>query len=1157
MNIIREKSIFGLPHGYDALWLVNEARKAMPEDKVIVHIAMDESKMMSLKDIISFFAPDVDVVDIPAWDCLPYDRISPNADIVARRVAALSKLIEWQDDKSRKPRIAIMTVNAAIQKVMPIEKLRSSAFFAKIGGRIDVEKLRRYLHDNGYVRADTVREAGEYAIRGCIIDIYPSGYEQPLRIDLFDDEIDIIKFFDPVTQITNEKVKSFSLHPVTEFFLDEESITRFRSGYREEFGVVRGDNQLYEAISQGRRYNGADHWLPLFYDNMNNIFDYVPDRVVSFDDNSLAARNERMSQIDDFYQARKTLEAANSSKSKSKDVSLTGCVYHPLPPHYLYLTDDEWSREVDNSFVLYPFKKDGEDEGGRKGRDFADIRALPDGDVFGELRKYIVQLHSEKKKVLIAAYSEGARDRLKGLMANAGCSNLVDCNDFKKLKAGQTGFIVLPLEAGFVSEDIAIITEQDILGDRLARRTKKRRKADEYIFEISTLNEGDLVVHVDHGVGKFIGLETLNAAGSLHDCLKIEYYGNDKLFVPVENIEVLSRFGSDEGTVTLDKLGGNAWQSKKAKVKKDLMKIADHLIEIAAARELKRAEKISVPQEIYDEFAAKFPYHETEDQLRAIENVLDDMNSYKPMDRLVCGDVGFGKTEVALRAAFVAAMSGVQVALIAPTTILARQHYLNFVNRFANTGLKVAQLSRLCTPKEAGQVKEGLKDGTINIVIGTHALFADSIKFDNLGLLIVDEEQRFGVKQKEKLKEIKNNVHILTLTATPIPRTLQMALTGVREMSIIATPPVDRLATRTFVMPFDDMVIREALLREHYRGGQSFYVCPRIKDMKEIEEKLKELVPELKIVTAHGQMKPRDLEDRMTAFYDGQYDILLATNIIESGLDVPTANTMVVHRADLFGLSQLYQIRGRVGRSKIRAYAYLTYLPRVKLTKDAQKRLEVLETLDSLGAGFQLASHDMDIRGTGNLVGEQQSGHIKEVGTELYQQMLEEAVAAVKEGIGEECLAPDRWYPNINLGISVLIPENYVKDLNVRMSLYRRISELEEKSDIEAFAVEMIDRFGSLPKEVENLFSIVEIKYLCRKAGIDRIDAGAKGAILGFYKDTPPNIEKLMVWLNDNRGVIKLRPDQRLSAVRHWENVDKRIKGVLNLVKELALLVER
>ncbi len=1168
--------LFGAPEGQDARILAERARALMPDDGVAVHVALDDTRIAVLAELLAFFAPDVRVLQFPAWDCLPYDRVSPGSEIVARRVETLSGLLAWSQEKRRYPRVLLTTVNAVTQRVPPKEAMAQSSLSASAGGKMPVEILQGFLVRNGYVRTDTVREAGEFAVRGGIVDLFPPGYEEPLRIDLFGDDIDSIRSFDPATQRTSKKLDSFELHPATEFFLDEESIGRFRSGYRELFGVPRSEDPLYAAVSEGRRYNGMDHWLPLFFGKLDTLFDYLPSNIdVTLDQHGEQARHERLAQIQDFYQARKTLEAASGKKKKDSDVSLSGAVYHPLPPDRLYLNDMEWEEKAREAIEFSPFApmevascelpvassvtRNWQLATAKRGRDFGDVRAQPKGDVFAALSEYISGHRMDGRKILIAAYSEGSRERLGGLMKNAGFANIVPvegADDLKKLSSGQTGIAVLALEHGFVAPDLAVLTEQDILGDRLARHSRGRKKADNFLTEVSSLSPGDLVVHIDHGIGRFIGLETLSVGKTLHDCLKLEYAGNDKLYVPVENIEVLSRFGNDEGVVHLDKLGGAGWQARKAKAKADLMRMADGLLKIAAARQLEKGEKLEVSHGVYEEFAARFPYQETDDQLRAIGDVVADLGKGQPMDRLVCGDVGFGKTEVALRAAYVAAMNGAQVAVVVPTTLLSRQHYQNFAKRFSGIGLRVGQLSRMVDARERQATKNGLADGSVNIVVGTHALLGKGVKFANLGLVIVDEEQRFGVKQKERLKELKANVHVLTLTATPIPRTLQMALTGVRDMSIIATPPVDRLAIRTFILPFDPLVIREAILREHYRGGQSFYVCPRISDIREVEDTLKELVPEVKVIAAHGQMSAQELEDRMTAFYDGQYDVLLATNIIENGIDIPTANTMVVHRADMFGLAQLYQIRGRIGRSKVRAYAYLTYEPKRVLTDQARKRLEVMETLDTLGAGFQLASHDMDIRGAGNLLGEEQSGHIREIGVELYQQMLEEAVAAARHGLDFEGESiPDQWSPVINLGTSVLIPDHYVEDLNVRMSLYRRLSDLEGRNDIEGFAAELIDRFGPVPDEVENLLQIVEIKQLCKTAGVDKVEAGPKGAVIGFYKDSPSNIAGLMKWIQEKSGTVKLRPDQKLVAAREWYQAEQRVKGVRSIMRDLAGLV--
>jgi transcription-repair coupling factor (superfamily II helicase) len=716
--------------------------------------------------------------------------------------------------------------------------------------------------------------------------------------------------------------------------------------------------------------------------------------------------------------------------------------------------------------------------------------------------------------------------------------------------------VVLPLEHGFETDNLAVISETDILGDRLARPRKKRRAAN-FLAEASALTPGDLVVHIDHGIGRYEGLKTLDVQGAPHDCLDLLYGGEAKLYLPVENIDLLTRYGADGESVQLDRLGGAGWQSRKAKAKERLRQMAEGLIQIAAARQLKSVEETDPPSGLFDEFCARFPYEETDDQLSAIHDVLEDLASGKPMDRLICGDVGFGKTEVALRAAFVMAMSGKQVAIVCPTTLLARQHYKTFTERFQGWPIKVRRLSRMVTAKEAAETREGLANGELEIVVGTHAILSKQVSFKDLGLVIVDEEQHFGVKHKEKLKELRADVHMLTLTATPIPRTLQMSLSGIREMSIIATPPVDRLAVRTYITPWDPVTLREALLREKYRGGQTYFVVPRIKDLTDIEQFLRTQVPEVKYVVGHGQMAPTQLEEVMTAFYEGQYDVLLATTIVESGLDIPSANTLVVHRADMFGLAQLYQIRGRVGRSKARAYAYLTTPVDKQLTLSAEKRLKVLQSLDSLGAGFQLASHDLDIRGGGNLLGDEQSGHIKEIGVELYQQMLEDAVAELRQRQGAEALHSDRgWSPLINTGAAVLIPEDYVPDLNVRLSMYRRLSEAEKAQDREALAAELIDRFGPLPPETDSLLKVVAIKGLCRETNVAKIDVGPKGAVLTFRDNSFANPGALLRHIAANQILWKIRPDEKVVVKGEWETPNARLDAAEKILTQLVKLAK-
>jgi transcription-repair coupling factor (superfamily II helicase) len=868
------------------------------------------------------------------------------------------------------------------------------------------------------------------------------------------------------------------------------------------------------------------------------------------------ARTPRASfrQIADYYEARR--EALEHPGS--------GAVYKPLPPERLYLTVEEWTKLLQDSALarLTPFampegSADVIDAGARQGRNFAPERTDSTVNVFEAVVAHVGALQANRKKVVIALWSEGSRDRMDSMLRDHKLLNLVSVNAWRTVQAtprNETMLAVVGMESGFETDNVAVISEQDILGDRLVRPRKPSRKLDNFISEVTSLSAGDLVVHVEHGIGRFVGLQTLDVAGAPHDCLELHYAADTKLFLPVENIELLSRYGSDSTNVELDRLGGSGWQARKAKLKSRIREIAGELIKIAAERYLHEAPKLPVQPHVYDEFCARFPYEETEDQLGAITATMKDLESGRPMDRLICGDVGFGKTEVALRAAFAVALDGKQVAVVVPTTLLARQHAKTFTERFRGFPVNVAQASRLIAPKELAQVKKGITDGSIDIVVGTHALLGKAIKFRDLGLLIVDEEQHFGVSHKERLKQLRAEVHVLTLSATPIPRTLQLALTGVRELSIIASAPVDRLAVRTFVAPHDPLMIREALLRERYRGGQAFYVVPRIEDLAGVKDFLDKNVPEMKVAVAHGQMPPTTIEDIMSAFYDGKYDVLLSTTIVESGLDIPNANTLIVHRADMFGLAQLYQLRGRVGRSKLRAYALFTLPAQQKITAQAERRLTVLQSLENLGAGFQLASHDLDIRGAGNLLGEEQSGHIKEVGFELYQSMLEEAIINLKAGIVEP--VADRWSPQITIGMPVLIPEDYVSDLPVRLSLYRRLADLDTEEEIENFAAELRDRFGKLPDEVRYLFKVATIKAYCRTANVEKVDAGPKGAVITFRDNKFAHPDRLVSFIRKHGQAAKVRPDMKVVFFQDWETPEERLAGTTEILRQLATLAE-
>ena len=1129
----------GAPEGFDAIIVQKEALSGG-----VIHVARDAGRLRAMQASLAFFAPDLPVFIFPAWDCLPFDRVSPNADISATRLASLASFINTMP----KNYVVLTTLSGACQRVPARATLKNAVFHASVQSRVDEKALRAFLVRMGFVQTPTVMEAGDYAVRGGILDIFPPGETGPVRLDFFGDTLDGIRQFDSATQRTTKSLKSVELFPVSEVILDEESIRRFRQNYRIEFGAAGTDDPLYESVSAGKKYQGVEHWLPFFYEAMETLFDYLPRASVVMDDQSTGARLARWDTIADQYDARKT---ALDQKDR------LDTVYKPAPPELLYLDDATWKqaivgrRVVSLSVLPQPTGLKALDAGVRIGRDFAVERQSESLSLFGAVSDYIKQKRSTKT-VLITSYSSGSCERLSGLLQDEGHSDLININDINGLRGAGTYLAVAPLEHGFETDDLLVISEQDILGDRLVRPAKKRKRADNFLTETQSLGPGDLVVHVDHGVGRFKGLEIISAAGADHECLRLEYADNSKLFLPVENIELLSRYGHEEGL--LDRLGGGAWQAKKARLKERIREMAEKLIRVAAERALRKAPVVDPPLGMWDTFCARFPYQETEDQLIAIAEVVEDLGAGQPMDRLICGDVGFGKTEVAMRAAFVAACSGLQVALIAPTTLLARQHAKSFAERFRGFPLELRQLSRFVGTKESNETREGLARGTVDIVIGTHAVLADQVKFKNLGLLVIDEEQRFGVGHKERLKQMRSDIHVLTLTATPIPRTLQLSLTGVRDLSIIATPPVDRLAIRTYVSEFDTIALREALLREHYRGGQSFFVVPRVRDIPEMESFLRDHVPEVSVVVAHGQMPAGELDDKMNAFYDGKYDVLLATTIVESGLDIPTANTMIIHRADMFGLSQLYQIRGRVGRSKTRAFAYLTTKPRGKLTATAEKRLRVLGSLDSLGAGFTLASQDLDIRGAGNLLGEEQSGQMRDVGYELYQQMLEDAIAKIRSGETEANLDNDQWAPQINLGVSVLIPAVYVPDLDVRLGLYRRLSSLATKVELEGFAAEMIDRFGPLPKEVNTLMLIVRIKAMCRKAGISKLDGGPKGATIQFHNEKFASPGGLVAFLEDQRGLAKIR-DNKIVVRRDWARTSDKIKGAFTIAKDLAGLV--
>ncbi len=1147
-------TLSSVAEGYDAFLVDNFAQNSY---KDLLYIVSDGYELERVASLLAYLNPELKILRLPAWDTVPYDRVSPNPALMAERINTLAELALKPTVKT--PRVILASVGSVLQKLPPAKIFLNSMREVEAGKQLNFNEFTHYASVNGYTRVEQVIEPGEYAVRGDIIDIFPVGTEEPLRIDLFGDEVEKIRTFNPVTQRTSGELSSYSFKLMNEVVLDVNTVKTFRGKYREAFGSAFKDDEIYEAVSNNKKYMGMEHWLPFFYeDSLPNLFDYLPAATIILGKNVFEAARAKAESVTDYYLARQ--EALKVKSAAEVDV------YRPVKPDLMFLKPSELEKIIDKKQAIrltnlsIPSSEEEKvmDAGVLPGRNFSGAKNVTPLQVYVEVGNYLKEY--AKLKRVIACSSAGSRERIFTLLHESGVGDLSFAENWDealKKDARKTVMTVMPLAHGFKGDGWCLVSEQDILGEKQNRKSGKKVTAKDFIADVSSLTVGELVVHVEHGIGRFMGLENITAGGAPHDCLKILYANDAKLFVPVENIDAVSRYGIEDDNIQLDVLGGVAWQAKKAKVKEKIRDIAEKLIKIAAERHLKKADCYMPPQELLDEFGAKFPYNETEDQLNAIADVMQDLNAAIPMDRLVCGDVGFGKTEVALRAAFAVAASGAQVAVIVPTTLLARQHYHNFKERMEGFPVTVKMLSRLVTPKEAELTRKGLEEGSVDIVIGTHALLSKNIKFCNLGLLIIDEEQHFGVAHKEKLKAIKSDVHVLTLTATPIPRTLQLSLTGVKQLSIIGTPPVDRLAARTFVMPFDKVMIKEAIYREKFRHGQSFFVCPRVSDIFGIEKELRALVPDVKILVAHGQMPPKKLEEVMTDFADGKADLLLSTTIIESGIDMPRVNTMIVHRADMFGLAQLYQLKGRVGRGKLRGYCYFTVPQKKQLKPIAERRLNILQALDTLGAGFSLASHDMDIRGSGNILGEEQSGHIKEVGIALYQHMLEEEILRLKAGSQDETAqtAAD-WAPQITTGIPIMIPETYVRDLGVRLGLYKRIGEIKNKEGIADMREELIDRFGKLPEEVDNLLKTVEIKLLCRSANVEKVDAGAKGILVAFHNNVFKAPEKLLELIARSFGSIKVRPDQKLFIEQNLDSYALRVETIKNFIAKLNGLLE-
>lgn len=1062
------------------------AEAASAAKRFTLLLTADSQSAERLQEELAFFAPELPVLHFPDWETLPYDVFSPHQDIISQRIAALYRLPQLKHG------VLVVPISTALHRLAPTRFLLGSGLVLDVGQKLDVEEMRARLEAAGYRCADTVYEHGEFAVRGALIDLFPMGSETPFRIDLFDDEIETLRTFDPETQRSVDKVESIRLLPAREFPLDKKSVTDFRGRFRERFDVDFRRCPIYQDLSTGITPAGIEYYLPLFFEESATLFDYLPADTQVF---SLPGIEKAAEQF--WVDARSRYEDRRVDPERPL-----------LPPADLFLPVDDCFGRLKNWPRVVADQADIETG---VGRERFEARALPDlaiqakaSEPLAALRRFIEEYPG---RVLFCAESAGRREVLLELLARLKLKPLEvgGWPEFAESKS-RLGICIAPLDEGLLLDDIALIAESPLFGQRVMqrrRREKSRDGGDNVIKNLTELREGSPVVHIDHGVGRYLGLVTLEIDGQAAEFLALMYAEEAKLYVPVASLHLIARYtGSDDALAPLHRLGSETWQKAKRKAAEQVRDVAAELLDIYARRAAREGYAFKDPLADYATFSAGFPFEETPDQQTAIEAVLADMLAPKPMDRLVCGDVGFGKTEVAMRAAFIAVHSGRQVAVLVPTTLLAQQHYNSFRDRFADWPVTVEVMSRFKSTKEVNEAVAKLAEGKIDIVIGTHKLLQDDVRFKDLGLCIIDEEHRFGVRQKEQLKALRSEVDILTLTATPIPRTLNMAVAGMRDLSIIATPPARRLSVRTFVMEQNNPTIKEALLRELLRGGQVYYLHNDVKTIEKCAADLAELVPEARIGIGHGQMRERELEQVMSDFYHKRFNVLIASTIIETGIDVPSANTIIIERADKFGLAQLHQLRGRVGRSHHQAYAYLLTPPRKQMTEDAQKRLEAISNAQDLGAGFVLATHDLEIRGAGELLGDGQSGQIQAVGFTLYMEMLERAVKAIRKGEQPNLDQPLGGGPEINLRVPALIPEDYLPDVHARLILYKRIANAADEDGLKELQVEMIDRFGLLPEPTKNLVRITLLKLQAEKLGIKKIDAGPQGGRIEFAATT-------------------------------------------------------
>jgi len=1133
--------VWGRLYGSARGLAITEAARA--HNGPVLVVMPDVRTSYQMLEEIRFYARNtgLPILIFPDWESLPYDAFSPHQDIVSRRLQTLYHLPGLAHG------IVITTVTTVMHKLCPPEFVQGHSFMLRAGETLEIGQFREQLAHSGYQNVSQVMEPGEFAIRGGIVDLYPMGSATPYRIDLFGDEVESIRTFDPETQRSQEKLDEIQLLPAREYPMTDAAIQKFRQAFRARFAGDPQNSSIYRDVSNGIAPSGAEYYLPLYFDRLASFFDYLPDSALCIYDDAIFTTaetftretGERYEQLR-FDTERPIVEPADLFLAPS---AISNSLEALEGVHLLPFSDDQTLAQTATEVTLYDTEVPP--------RLPVDRRSdSPYSALFGYIEKF-------DGRVLLAASSPGRRETLRALLREHHMPSM-DAGGWDEFLTHDNHLMltVADIDRGMVLPDpaISIITEAQLYGERAAqqRRRSGGRETDTIIRSLEELKLGDPVVHEDHGVGRYRGLQTLDVGDGPTEFLTLEYAGGDKIYLPVVSLHFISRYtATHPENAPLHKLGGDAWEKAKKRAQKKAHDAAVELLEVQALRDAREGFTFPEPDDQYTAFAEAFPFEETPDQERAINELIGDMTTKKPMDRLVCGDVGFGKTEVAMRAAFVATHGGKQVAILAPTTLLAQQHYQNFSDRFADLPIRIELMSRFRSKKELDVTLSHLADGTVDIVVGTHRLLQEDIKFRDLGLIVIDEEHRFGVRQKERLKKLRADVDILTLTATPIPRTLNMAMAGLRDISIIATPPQERLAVKTFVMEWNDSLIREACLREIRRGGQVFFLHNEVRTMEKALKELQDLVPEAEIQMAHGQKPERELEQIMLDFYHQRFNILVCSTIIESGIDIPTANTIVIQRADKFGLAQLHQLRGRVGRSHHRAYAYLIAPPRAVLSEDAKKRLAAIETLEDLGVGFSLASHDLEIRGAGELLGESQSGEIDEVGFSMYSELLNRAVESLKQGKELNLEEAPRSGAEINIHVPALLPADFLPDIHMRLVLYKRISNARTDEALVALREEMIDRFGLLPEPAILLFDITSLRNLADTLGIKKIDAGPKGARIDFHPKAQIDPASVIALLQSEPKTYRLDGPERIRVTRDMPDADSRLEVTATVLKAL------